>query len=55
VASQLFGVALARYILRFRPLADVPVETIVSAVAPTVQRYLAADLGLATGSDQSTR
>ena len=55
VASQLFGVALARYILRFQPLADVPVETIVSAVAPTVQRYLAADLGLATGSDQSTR
>lgn len=44
VASQLFGVALARYIFRFQPLADVPVETIVTAVAPTVQRYLTADL-----------
>jgi AcrR family transcriptional regulator len=46
VASQLFGVALARYILQLPPLADVPVETIVTAVAPTVQRYLTGDLAL---------
>jgi AcrR family transcriptional regulator len=44
VASQLFGVALARYILRLQPLAGLPAETIVAAIAPTVQRYLTADL-----------
>jgi len=44
VASQLFGVALGRYLLRLQPLADLPVETIVTAIAPTVQRYLTADL-----------
>jgi len=44
VASQLFGVALARYILQLPPLADVPVETVVTAVAPIVQRYLTGDV-----------
>jgi AcrR family transcriptional regulator len=44
VASQLFGVALGRYILRLQPLADLSAETIVVAIAPTIQRYLSADL-----------
>lgn len=44
VASQLFGVALIRYIMRFEPLASVPTDTIVAAVAPTLERYLTADL-----------
>jgi AcrR family transcriptional regulator len=56
VASQLFGVALGRYILRLPPLADLPAETIVAAIAPTIQRYLTADLsGLPTESTQSNR
>jgi hypothetical protein len=29
-----------RYILRFEPLASAPPETVVSAYAPTLQRYL---------------
>jgi AcrR family transcriptional regulator len=49
VASQLFGVALGRYLLRLQPLADLPVETIVTAIAPTVQRYLTADLAGLSG------
>ena len=46
VASQLFGLALARYILEFEPLASMPLDSVVAAVAPTVQRYLTGDLAL---------
>jgi AcrR family transcriptional regulator len=45
VASQLFGVATARYLLRLPPLADLPLDEVVAVVAPTVQRYLTGDLG----------
>lgn len=40
VASQLFGLAVIRYILKFEPLASAPVETVVAAAAPNLQRYL---------------
>jgi hypothetical protein len=40
MSSQLIGIAMLRYILRFEPLASAPAETIVSAYAPTLQRYL---------------
>jgi AcrR family transcriptional regulator len=40
IAAQLLGVALCRYILRFEPLASLPVDDVVTAVAPSVQRYL---------------
>lgn len=40
IAAQLLGVALCRYILRFDPLASLPVDDLVAAVAPSVQRYL---------------
>jgi AcrR family transcriptional regulator len=42
--SQLVGIAFARYLVGIEPLARADVETIVSAVAPTVQRYVAGDL-----------
>jgi AcrR family transcriptional regulator len=38
--SQLVGLALVRYIVGVEPLASAPVETVVSALAPTLQRYL---------------
>ncbi|WP_442932298.1 TetR/AcrR family transcriptional regulator [Micromonospora sp. NBC_01699] len=44
VASQLVGLAVARYLLRIEPLADVPAEVAVAAIAPTVQRYLTGEL-----------
>jgi len=38
--SQLVGLAMVRYIIRVEPMASAPRETIVAAVAPTLQRYL---------------
>jgi AcrR family transcriptional regulator len=40
IAAQLLGVALCRYILHLEPLASLPSEEVVAAVAPSVQRYL---------------
>jgi len=40
VASQLLGLALARYLLRLEPLASLPAADVVAAVGPTLQRYL---------------
>lgn len=40
IAAQLLGLALCRYILRFEPLASLPADDVVAAVAPSVQRYL---------------
>lgn len=45
VASQMFGLAAIRHVLAFEPLASTPRETVVAAVAPTLQRYLTGDLG----------
>lgn len=44
VASQLFGLAVIRYVLRFEPLASAPREQVAAAVGPTLQRYLTGDL-----------
>lgn len=44
VGSQLFGLAVTRYVLRFEPLASAPRETVVAAVGPTLQRYLTGEL-----------
>lgn len=44
VASQMLGVAMARYVLQLEPLASLPVDQIVDTIAPTLQRYLTGDL-----------
>ena len=44
VASQMVGLAMARYILKLEPLASTPPEVVVAAVAPNVQRYITGDL-----------
>lgn len=41
-ASQLIGLAMIRYVVRVEPLASADRETVVAAVAPTIQRYLTA-------------
>lgn len=46
MSSQLLGLATVRYILRVEPLASASQETIVAALAPTLQRYLTGELGL---------
>lgn len=40
VGSQLIGLGMARYVVKFEPLASADHATVVAAVAPTVQRYL---------------
>lgn len=44
VASQLFGLGLARYVLHLEPVASAPREELVAAVGPTITRYLTARL-----------
>jgi AcrR family transcriptional regulator len=40
IAAQLLGLGLCRYILRFEPLASLPPDDVVAAVAPSIQHYL---------------
>ena len=48
VASQLAGLAIMRYIVKLEPVASLPVEDLVKAVGPNVQRYLTGSLDAAT-------
>jgi AcrR family transcriptional regulator len=48
VASQLMGVAMARYILALEPFTSLPAQQIAKTIGPNLQRYLTGDLpGLA--------
>lgn len=40
VGSQIVGLGIARHVLRLEPLASASTSDLVSAVAPTLQRYL---------------
>ena len=40
VISQLAGLVVTRYLLELEPLASMPAEDLVTAVAPTLLRYL---------------
>ena len=40
IVAQLLGLALCRYILHMEPLASLPSDAVVAAVAPSVQYYL---------------
>jgi AcrR family transcriptional regulator len=44
VASQISGLAVTRYVLKVEPVASAPVEVLVAAIGPTVQRYLTGDV-----------
>lgn len=44
IASQMAGLALTRYVLKVEPLASAEPETVVAAIAPTIQRYLTGEL-----------
>jgi AcrR family transcriptional regulator len=46
VGSQMAGMVLLRYVIGVEPLASADPDTVVAAVAPTIQRYLTGDLGL---------
>jgi AcrR family transcriptional regulator len=42
--SQIVGLIMARYVVRVEPLASVDADTLVAAIAPTLQRYLTGEL-----------
>jgi len=44
VASQVIGLALARFVVRFEPIATASIDDMVSWYAPTLQRYLTGPL-----------
>ncbi|AFM17394.1 transcriptional regulator [Mycolicibacterium chubuense NBB4] len=44
VASQLVGVAMARYVLELEPFKSLPVQQIADTIAPNLQRYLTGEL-----------
>jgi AcrR family transcriptional regulator len=46
VGSQIVGLIFMRYIVKLEPLASLPADDVVAAIAPSVQRYLTGDLGL---------
>jgi AcrR family transcriptional regulator len=43
-SSQMVGLVMARYVIGIEPLASAEAETVASAIAPTIQRYLAEPL-----------
>jgi AcrR family transcriptional regulator len=45
INSQMVGLVMARYILELEPLASLPREEVVEAIAPNLQRYLTGPLG----------
>ncbi|PRY42417.1 TetR family transcriptional regulator [Umezawaea tangerina] len=44
-ASQVVGMGLTRYVVRFEPFASADVEVVVGAVGPNLQRYLTGKIG----------
>lgn len=50
VASQLVGLIMARYVLRLEPMASASRESLVAALAPTLQRYLTGEVSWDSGS-----
>jgi AcrR family transcriptional regulator len=44
IASQLFGLALARYVVKLDPVASATADDLARWIGPTVQRYLTAEL-----------
>lgn len=48
VASQLVGLAMARYVAAVPGLAEAPADQVVAAAGPTLQRYLTGDLSAPT-------
>jgi AcrR family transcriptional regulator len=44
VSSQLVGLGLARYVLKYEPLASAPPDQVIDWLAPNVQRYLTGKL-----------
>jgi AcrR family transcriptional regulator len=44
IASQMVGLALTRYVLRFEPVAAASADELAAAIGPAIDRYLAGDI-----------
>jgi AcrR family transcriptional regulator len=44
VASQVLGLALARYVLEIEPIAQARADDLAAAIGPTLERYLTGDI-----------
>ncbi|MFZ1175973.1 MAG: TetR family transcriptional regulator [Mycobacterium sp.] len=44
IASQLIGFALLRYVWKIEPIASMPDDAVVAAIAPNLQRYVDGDI-----------
>src|SRR5262249_26511122 len=42
--SQIIGLGMMRYVIRLEPLASADPDTVISAIAPNLQRYLTGPL-----------
>ncbi len=54
VASQILGLAIARFVLGLEPIASASVEDLATAVGPSVQRYLTGDVRAGVSLDRAT-
>ncbi|OBH12398.1 TetR family transcriptional regulator [Mycobacterium sp. E2497] len=45
IATQLIGFALLRYVWKIEPIASMPDDEVVAAMAPNLQRYVEGDIG----------
>jgi hypothetical protein len=45
VATQMLGLAMARYVLQIGPVARASRAELAAAVGPTIERYLTGDVG----------
>jgi AcrR family transcriptional regulator len=45
IGSHMLGLAIARYVLRFGPVAAANPDELAAAIGPTIDRYLTGDLG----------
>jgi AcrR family transcriptional regulator len=52
VASQMLGLALARYVLRIGPVATASIADLAATIGPTIERYLTGDIRASEGNAQ---
>jgi hypothetical protein len=44
VASQVLGLAMARYVLKIDPIAGAGADDLAAAIGPTIERYLTGEI-----------
>ncbi len=50
IGSQMLGLAMARYVLQFGPVAAASADQLAAAIGPTIDRYLTGDLSALAGT-----